>query len=426
MREWIFNIWQLLKVCLGFIPALYMAMAAIILIMIFTIERLYFDGLAPGGYTIYYGSLDEARDLLNTLLQTMVTMTTLVITMTMLVVSLSASQLGPRLVKSFVSNRTTHQYVGYFFSAVILCAVLLGIIHNEDFAEPVPNFTISFVIFCCFLSFCMLLGFINHIARSCIADNMIFRVYKHLLGSIDRICVDEKKLLSPDLPTGFEKKRVVIHSDRSGFIQSINYQDLLKFAKNNDLVIKVLGHAGDYIISSQPLAEVYARGDTKIDDDLIEDVLSQMIVGDERTPTQDIEYSFRHLTEIGLRALSPGINDHVTAKLALNYITAGLVELSGRHLPNVVYNDEDDVCRIVGTPKYLQNIMVPAILPIMEAGQDKADIMVHVREKLELLRSGLRGQKVTEQIKLLEDIADQYIDLHFKNFKTLKRQIETL
>lgn len=422
MRNWIFNIWQLLKVCLGFIPALYMMLAIVILSFIFGVEHYYFKDIAPN-YVIFDGDLETAQSLMNTLLQSMVTMVTFVVSVTMVVLSLAASQLGPRLIKSFVSNKTTHQYVGYFFCTVILCAVMIGILYNEDLSEPVPNFTISFVIVYCFISFCLLLGFINHVAKSCIADNMINRVYDHLCSSVNRITVKEEKLLKPNLPKSFDRKAQKIKSSKNGFVQNIDYNELLEIAAEHKSYVRIRLHAGDYVVDGQTALEYMSN--EQVDEDFEKKLLKHLIIGNERTPTQDVEYSFRHLNEIGLRALSPGINDHTTAKIALNFIVSGLCSLYNKHLPNVVYNDEDNKCRIVGKPKYLEDLVEPCILPIMEAGQDKSDIMLHVLDKLEVLGQCDPTKEVCKVLKRLHTIAMDFIAINFKQFPELNEELKT-
>lgn len=421
MREWVFNIWQLLKVCLGFIPALYMIVAVLVLSAVFSIEHFVFQDIAPS-YVLFDADLQTAQTFMNTLLQSMVTMTTLVISITMIVLSLAASQLGPRLIKSFVSNKTTHQYVGYFFCTVILCAAMCAILYNEDLSDPLPNFTLSFVIVYCFVSFCLLLGFINHVARSCIADNMITRVYDHICTSIDRITIPEKKLLQPELPRGFDKKSEKVKAGQNGFIQNINYSDLLELSTEHDCYIRILRHAGDFVIAGENLFEYTCKDD--VGEDFHKRILRHVIIGNERTPTQDIEYSFRHLNEIGLRALSPGINDHTTAKITLNYLSAGLCNLFHKHLPNVVYKDKNYICRIVGKPKYIEHLIEPMILPILEAGQTKSDIVHHVLDKLEVMAKCDPPKEAAKVLKNLYEIALGFIDVNFKQYPELKRELD--
>jgi uncharacterized membrane protein len=51
-----------------------------------------------------------------------------------------------------------------------------------------------------------------------------------------------------------------------------------------------------------------------------------------RTPAQDLHFLIDELVEIGLRALSPGINDPFTAITALHWLGAATAELGQRDL----------------------------------------------------------------------------------------------
>ncbi len=50
-------------------------------------------------------------------------------------------------------------------------------------------------------------------------------------------------------------------------------------------------------------------------------------IGNQRTPTQDVEYAINQLVEIAVRAMSPAINDPFTAMTCLDYLADGLVSL---------------------------------------------------------------------------------------------------
>ena len=51
-----------------------------------------------------------------------------------------------------------------------------------------------------------------------------------------------------------------------------------------------------------------------------------------RTPAQDMQFLIDELVEIGLRALSPGINDPFTAVTAVHWLGAATAELARRNL----------------------------------------------------------------------------------------------
>ena len=83
------------------------------------------------------------------------------------------------------------------------------------------------------------------------------------------------------------------------------------------------------------------------DEDLCHAIQSGIVIGRERTPVQDLEFSIRQLVEIALRALSPGINDPHTANAALDRLTLSIAFVMTRGRAKNVWEDQDDKVRLV-------------------------------------------------------------------------------
>jgi uncharacterized membrane protein len=63
-------------------------------------------------------------------------------------------------------------------------------------------------------------------------------------------------------------------------------------------------------------------------------------IAGERDIDQDAHFGIRQLTDIALRALSPGINDPTTAATCIGYLRTTLARLAGRALPSRVQRPE--------------------------------------------------------------------------------------
>ncbi|MCU0262817.1 MAG: DUF2254 domain-containing protein [Candidatus Nanopelagicales bacterium] len=71
-----------------------------------------------------------------------------------------------------------------------------------------------------------------------------------------------------------------------------------------------------------------------------------MIVGDSRSPHQDVEFAVQQLTELAVRALSSGTNDPYTAVNALDDLSAALVPLASRQQPSAGRYDRAGALRV--------------------------------------------------------------------------------
>lgn len=99
------NFLALLREQLWVIPVL---MAAAALLLAYAMSGLALDLAEPRRadlWWLYSGDMGTARDLLSTLLSGLMAMTSLVVSITFVVLTLAASQLGPRMISTFIRDR---------------------------------------------------------------------------------------------------------------------------------------------------------------------------------------------------------------------------------------------------------------------------------------------------------------------------------
>ena len=85
-------------------------------------------------------------------------------------------------------------------------------------------------------------------------------------------------------------------------------------------------------------------------DDVEERVRKCFTLGPSRTPEQDPQFLIDELVEIGLRALSPGINDPFTAITALHWLGAATAEIGRRDLRKDICGKDADDCPVIPLP----------------------------------------------------------------------------
>jgi uncharacterized membrane protein len=107
------------------------------------------------------------------------------------------------------------------------------------------------------------------------------------------------------------QKPRLIHSDRVGFIQHIAMEDLEEWARQNDAFIEVCSYPGSFVGPDRPLASVYLTKNDELPD--VAKALEAFLIADCRSFPSDPRFGLITMSEIGSRALSPGINDPGTA-----------------------------------------------------------------------------------------------------------------
>jgi uncharacterized membrane protein len=66
----------------------------------------------------------------------------------------------------------------------------------------------------------------------------------------------------------------------------------------------------------------------RVTDALVNQLNDAFVFGNQRTASQDVEFSFLQMVEIAVRALSPGINDPFTAIACVDRLGSALCRLA--------------------------------------------------------------------------------------------------
>ncbi|MAF97075.1 MAG: hypothetical protein CMH26_00400 [Micavibrio sp.] len=415
----IYNIWQILKASLWFVPALFCAAYFALTLGIYSVETHYLSNIdLPSIF--FSGTNEDAKAVILALLSSMITMTTLAISITMVVLSLAATQLGPRLIRTFMSDRKTQDFIGLFFGSVIACFLMTIILHDVGKSAVSPRLTISFIFAICFANLFVLLAFVHHVAQSSIADQVILRVANDLIKSLDRLTISEQKSNAnnarhqkdDDWPKDFERKKQRLYFNRCGYVQNIDYDHILKIAEQHKYYIEIHFKAGHFLVEGEDGVRIYPTNE-KYSEEIEQEIRNCFIIGNTRTPTQDIEFSIRHLVEIGLRAQSPGMDDNFTAFTVLDRLSSALAILFKKDTPPECLVDSQDRVRLWAKQSDEADMIFSAFDQMRHSARDKPDIMYHILKKIEILcdlantecqKEGLKKQlkEIEYDLKYLE------------------------
>jgi len=132
----------------------------------------------------------------------------------------------------------------------------------------------------------------------------------------------------------------------SGYLQFVSYAKLIEIAESFDAVIRLLYTPGHFVLAGRPIARVAPAGAAA----QVEAALSKAhVTGPHRTLIQDPVFAIDQLVEIAVRALSPAVNDPFTAMTCIDWITAGLSEISARDLTEGIYFGSSGKIRLIET-----------------------------------------------------------------------------
>ena len=198
-----------------------------------------------------------------------------------------------------------------------------------------PQITTTIGMYLLIAAFASLILLIQHISTMLQAPNIAAAAGVELLGVIRETNQPETRggeylrqtgRSPPDSRT--EAEAHPVRATGGGYIQYVDPEYILPLAEKKDIVIHIAPKSGAFVRSGMVIALVWPAD--RVDNELDDEIRNTFRLGNQRTPTQDVEYAINQLTEMAVRAMSPAINDPFTAMTCLDYIGDGLASNPSR------------------------------------------------------------------------------------------------
>ena len=327
-----------------FLPALLGIAALMLAQSLIYLDRFIDDKQLGGwGFLLYRVGASGSRDILGAIGGSMLAVAATSFSITIAVLATASSTYGPRLVRNFMSDRGNQFVLGIFGATFLYSLMVLRSIRSEsgDGVNFVPDIAVNVAVLLAVIDVAVLVYFIHHIADSIQVSTLSARGRGELMAVIDAMYPKD----SPDDATetrALPGTAVDVDSEASGFVVRIDEQALVVAACKADSVVELRVRAGSHVIEGECIAAV--SGNTG--DEIAKEIRGAVVLGNTRTPTQDIEFAVQQLTEMAVRAMSPSTNDPYTARNALAELAVGLVPLSTRPRPLLGRNDGEGNYRL--------------------------------------------------------------------------------
>lgn len=299
---------------IAFYPTLY---AVIALAFAFIMKWLESQGISrylQNSFSpLVVNDVDTARNILTTLIAGGISILVFSFSMVMLLLSQAATNYSPRVLPSLISNKT-HQFIlGAFLSSIIYNIITIIGIEPTGKDYQIPGFSVLIGIITALIALAAFVYFIHSISSSIQINNILKNIYQNSKHQLEiEIENDNDHNEFPD-----SNNWKTYNSVQSGTIQNISSTSLKSYCAEQDIQIEILFHKGEYLIIDSPLFKCNKELDQNETDEILKNFLYQEseIVKDNYT------LGFKQITEIGIKAMSPGINDPGTAINTINFLT---------------------------------------------------------------------------------------------------------
>ena len=331
---------------LWFLPGVLTLLAAVLAFVVTEAERRgAFDAEVLRSW-VFGGGVEGARGVLEAIAGGLITVTGVVFSVTIVALQLASTQFTPRILRNFTADRGNQLVLGVFIATFTYTILVLRTVRSaEDGEDPfVPRVAVTLAVVMVLVAIGFLIFYINHSARSIQVAAILDRVANRTIGDVHRLFPEQVGHADgaepPDpRPPGHEATTVA--ADAAGYLQVVDARSLFRLGKGKRLVIAMEPHIGDFVVPGQPLASVSPPGE--VDEEVCRQIRRAFLLGPERTPEQDVEFGIVEISDIAIKALSPGINDPTTAVRCIDRLAEVLLALGTRHPPDPWRTEEGRV-----------------------------------------------------------------------------------
>ncbi|MFL5793647.1 MAG: DUF2254 domain-containing protein [Actinomycetota bacterium] len=323
------------------------------------LSRVEVDQDSPWATLAFQGTADDARSLLIVVSSTMITVTGLVFALTIVALQIASGQYSPRLLRNFMRDRGTQLVLSIFVGAFAYSTAGLYTVGVQGSGQEafVPRLAVSGSLALALASVGVLIYFIHHLARSIQIDTIMSQVEREASAVIDEVYPHqpgyreaEERCPEPPLVA------VGLPSARSGYIQAVDPDPLVRVAVRHDVVVVVARQVGDHVVAGTPIAWAWDRtaGQPPPGAGTLREAVDEAVqVGFERTMVQDVGFGIRRLVDIANKALSPAVNDPYTGVQAVHHLSVLLCSLARLRLGDWIVRDDQGELRVaVPRPKF--------------------------------------------------------------------------
>lgn len=295
---------------------------------------------------LYNGGGTGARTLLGSIAASTIGVAGTVFSITIAALSLTAGQMGPRLLRNFTQDRGNQMTLGIFLGTFSYSLMVLRSVREQHEGVFVPHLSLTVGVILAIVCVGMLVYFVGHMSRRISVDTVIDLVSEEVSLSFEKHTIkgeQEASNLSKDFWTGAKK----IIDIRKGYLRHLDYEHLASWGAKNNTSIQLLVRPGEYVFPGTPIALIQPMVAGAY-----EAIVKATELSSDRTSNVDLEFSIRQLVEVAVRALSPGINDPYTAINVLNRLGGALCEIKERELPDGLFRNNGKITLIVPTTNY--------------------------------------------------------------------------
>lgn len=301
-----------------FVPMIYSVVSIVFALFVIWIDINYVTNITRFSKFLLT-DIGLGKSIFTALVGALLTMITVTFSTMMVVLTLYSSQMSPRSMQDFLEQRFIVHILG-FMSGVFVFS-LISLFAMKDLNEGRLSLSPFIGIIAAILTISAFILFIHKVSQS-----MRVNIYIQSLTDENLELINNKYLKNikdngitnvkpKDFEDNLKDEPLQVMAKKSGFIQLYEETKLWQYVLDNDLLIVCENRIGEFVLEDAVLFSIHVYNEEferNIEKEA-EKLLGCVLIGDDSNKNADIEAGLIKLSEIGVKALSSGINDPNTA-----------------------------------------------------------------------------------------------------------------
>lgn len=352
---------------------------------------------------IGYG-LDGAKAVVGTLVASLLSLIVFTFSILMLAVQVAGGQLSPRIIAGVFERPLTRLTLAVFIFCFFYSLAVLGRIEGR-----VPQLPVFLAVATNMVCIAMFIALIQVASKG-------LRPIAVLTRQANRTCAVIETMYPRPFVRGAETgeragpvdsqiNRVIRQEGHSGVLQAFDAAGLADLAARGECAIELVPQVGDFVFAGSEIFRI--RGAVDVDD---QDMRCCIALGVERVLDYDPAFGFRIIVDIGIKALSPAINDPTTGVLAIDQLEQLLCLLGQRELDSGVVRDSTGVVRLVYRTPGWDAFVALAATEMRLCGGNSPQVTRRLRAMFDRLDQSVPAERrgpIRAEIALLQGAIDR-------------------
>ncbi|OEC36473.1 Uncharacterized membrane protein [Pseudomonas cuatrocienegasensis] len=347
---------------------------------------------------------DNARLILGTLVAGILSLMVFSFSMVMVVLNNAAASLSPRVIPGLISSKGHQKTLGVYLGTILYALLLITTIEQGN-SSRVPSLGVLVTLALGITCLGLFVHFIRSISQSIQVEHILNTLYSTSLAKLDR-CAASLATCEPPPNWPDDKGWITIHAQRSGYFKALNASEANKLLSQHQLRMSVLAHRGFFVVQGHPLFKL----ECPVDETITQELLDCFDFFIEEYVSAHYFFGCRQMSEIAVKALSPGINDPGTAIKTIDLLSV----LLGRRLG---LPDRDFAALPDAPPRLyyheltLDQLLLQLLGPIRAYGASDTSVLVSLlqayKNMLYLTHDKAQQNELLRHARSVRDTADR-------------------